>query len=64
MQLLDDDGNKITKKRELPSFVDGRLVAVTRDGDREIEAEITADINKAIESQKKSAQTEAKGVDT
>jgi len=60
MQLLDEDGNRVTKKRELPSFVEGRLIAVTSDGDRQaVEDAIIHDVDAATDAQKTDKKNEA-----
>ena len=61
MQLLDEDGNRVTKKRDLPSFVAGQLIAVTSDGDRKaVENAIIEDVEAVTDAQKKTEQKEAK----
>ena len=60
MQLLDEDGNRVTKKRELPSFVEGRLIAVTSDGDRQaVEDAIIHDVDASTDAQKTDKKKEA-----
>ena len=60
MQLLDEDGNRVTKKRDLPSFVAGKLIAVTSDGDRQaVENAIIEDVEAVTDAQKKAEQKEA-----
>lgn len=61
MQLLDEDGNRVTKKRDLPSFVAGQLIAVTSDGDRQaVEDAIISDVEEAQDAQKKEHEKEAR----